>query len=93
MTLIHVITTAAAMPMATNPTDTGASNTVQSVPRRMDGNKYSIAVGKATDSNTQTVAYAMSKAHVQIKDQTGPSAAWVYTCSPPALGIAAASSA
>ena len=77
MTLIHVITRAAAMPMATKPTDTGAPNTVHRVPRRMDGNKYSIAVGKATDSNTHTVAYAMSNAQVQIKDQPGPSAARV----------------
>ena len=62
------------MPMATKPADTGAPNTVQRVARRIEGNKYSMAVGKATDSNTHTVAYAISNAQVQTKDQAGPNA-------------------
>ena len=59
---------------------------------RISGNRYSTAVGNATDSNRHTTAYAIRSAQVQTNDHPGPKAACVYTCSPPALGIAATSS-
>ena len=77
MTLIQVMTTVAPTPIATKPRCTGASSTCHSVVMRISGNRYSTAVGSATDSNRHTTAYAISSAQVQTNDQPGPSAARV----------------